>query len=164
MTDVYNISEDARWILNQRRAAVGAAVVDLDSNPDDAARAMQLGRITGTPPSVIYSDMDGFEREHRAGITARILRDNAPLRDWANHDPMATKVASDDWGQLDAVSNKLKNLGLDTRLNRIGGAAFGGFAENYSSAMEVSEPKFQEEYERATPYIRTLMGTGRQKM
>jgi len=95
------------WIMRQRRSAQAGALTSLDANPDDATRAMDLGDSTGTPPAVVYGDLENFEKQHKAALTSELLNNNLYLRDYVNSHPLAAKVSNDDWGQLDAVSQKL---------------------------------------------------------
>src|SRR5215467_8326684 len=104
MTDVYNLSDDARWIIARRRGVASRATEDLEANPDNAAKAILLGNATKTPPSLVYDDLENFEQQHKASLVANILYNNKDLRDWTEEDPMAAKVANDDWGRLDAIS------------------------------------------------------------
>src|SRR5213078_1803038 len=98
------------WSLGERRSAIGQSIVDLDENPDDAARSVDLGIATGVPPILINRDLDHFERQHKAGIVSGILNENENLRNWIRQNPMASRIANDDWGQLDQVSKTLGKM------------------------------------------------------
>lgn len=98
------------WIINQRRSAQVSALQGLDGSPDDAARSMELGKATGVDPSVVNMDLENFEKQHKAALTSQLLQNNQFLRDYANSNAMASKVSSDDWGQLDEVSHRVTGL------------------------------------------------------
>jgi hypothetical protein len=83
----------------------------LDANPDDGARAIELGKSTGTDPALVYGNLDQFEQQHKAALTSQLLSSNKFLRDYAGSHPMAPVVSSDDWGQLDEISHRLHFLG-----------------------------------------------------
>src|SRR5262245_1777150 len=166
MSDVYNLSDDARWILSRRRGIASQAVQDLDANPDQAARAVLLGNATGVPPSVVHDDLENFEQQHKAGITAKILRDNSDLRDWVEEDPMAAKVANDDWGRLDDISRAARrhmltgwpDIGFYKLTPSIPAGqevvrnAVRGFVQGFNEVTAAGEQKTQEDYEKLMGY------------
>src|SRR6266568_6480295 len=86
--------------------ALGAA----DQNPDEAARALDLSKASGVPAPVISNDVEGFERDHKAALTAGFLRGNQHLRDYVNSHPLAAAVSGDDWGHLDQLSQSLEKI------------------------------------------------------
>lgn len=94
-----------------RQSAVSNAVMDADADPEKAARAQQLADATGAHPALVHSDLENFETQNKAALTNQILSRNQYLQDFANSHPLATKIASDDWGQLDTVSTWIKRLG-----------------------------------------------------
>ena len=86
----------ASWIMAQRRSAQASALTSLDDNPDNAARAQELSKATGANPALVYSDLDGFEQQHKAALISTMLENNQQLRDYANGHPLAAKVSNDD--------------------------------------------------------------------
>lgn len=82
-------------------------ITSLDVNPDDAARAMTLGRDSGVPPSVVLNDLPEFEKQHKGALTSQLLDMSPKLNDYINSHPMAAKVSHDDLGQLDLISKIL---------------------------------------------------------
>jgi hypothetical protein len=106
-----NPSDDpAGFIVSQQRAAQSSALQGLDANADDGARAIELGKATGTDPSLVYGNLEQFEQQHKASLTSQLLQSNQFLRDYANSHPMAGVVSNDDWGQLDEVSHRVTGL------------------------------------------------------
>lgn len=95
-----------------------SVVGDIDANPDQAARAMELGKLTGAPASAIYSDLDEFERRTKAQAASAIVRNNPHLSDWVGSDPIVPKIANDDYGALDSISQKTSDMGLPMRVLR----------------------------------------------
>lgn len=156
-----DVNSAVDWSLAQRRSAVGQSVLDLNENPDSAARAIQLGNVTGVPPIVVNSDLDGFEQQHKAGVVTDILNNNSALRDWVQQNPMASKIANDDWGQLDKITDKLKPYQIDIAAPFY--AAVKGFARGTAGALARGEQGLTEEYEKLPPFLRTLLYPGRAK-
>ena len=76
----------------------------LDADPDKAARALQLSRATGVPPLVINADQDRFEEDHRADMTAGIIRRNSQIAAYIRGNDLADHVSNDDYGNLDNAS------------------------------------------------------------
>ncbi len=117
MTDTSGIDpsdfvDPGNFLVAQRKAAQSQAMGALEDNPDDAARALKLADATGAPPALVHSDLEGFEKQHRAMLTSEILNNNEYLRDYVNSHPLAASVSNDDFGQLDAVSKSVRQLSL----------------------------------------------------
>src|SRR5271155_1746427 len=70
------------WTSLQRKRAVLNAIDGLESNPDDAARALDLSKATGAPSGAIYDDLDNAEPKFRAAAAASIVGSNPYLRDY----------------------------------------------------------------------------------
>jgi hypothetical protein len=100
----------ADFIQANRRAAVTQAVTSLDSDPEAAARSMELSQATGVPAPVINSNLEGFEQQHKASLTTQLLNNNDYLRTFINSDPMVAKVFNDSYAQLDAVSASVSKM------------------------------------------------------
>lgn len=107
--------DPAAYILAQQQRATVGVLGSLEDDPEKAARSLELQDSTGTPASLIYGvkgeGVDRFEVQHKAALTASLLKNNQFLAQYANSNPMAAKVSNDDWGQLDAVSGALQKLG-----------------------------------------------------
>lgn len=97
-------------IKQQFFAPQQAAVANIDEDPEKAARSVELEGATGVPAAAIHGDVEGFERQHKAALASRIIANNHYLQDYANADPMHAKVSSDDWAQLDTVSDHIQRL------------------------------------------------------
>ncbi len=106
-------TDPANFILAQRRGSIAQAVGDLDANPDEAARAVELSSATGVPAPVINADLPGFEQQHKAALTASLLSNNDYLRRFIDMNPMAAKVANDDYARLDAISQRVSGAGFN---------------------------------------------------
>jgi hypothetical protein len=80
------------------------ATTSLDADPEQATRALALSRATGAPPLVVYDDIEGFENEHRAKLTAGIVSGNDQLAAYLRGHPLADVVSNDDYGNMDNFS------------------------------------------------------------
>lgn len=86
------------------------AVSNVDVNPDDAARAYELEKVTGVPSSIISGDLDSFESQHKALLAGDIVGGNPYIGEYVNSHPLAAQISNDDYGNLDAVSQHLQPL------------------------------------------------------
>lgn len=132
--------------FSMRRSAQQMAVVNIETNPDDAARAMQLGELTGTPPAVVNGDLSTFERETRANLASEIIRNNPYLSNYINNNPLASQVSNDDYGTLDVISQKLISFSplhfTDPAFTkRLGTAIQHGFGEQPLGAWATNRPE-----------------------
>src|SRR6516164_4295459 len=99
--------------LQSRQRAAQAATsssITLENDPDEAARALELERITGVPSQAIWGDVKGFEQSHKAALAGDILRNNPIISDWVTKHPLAGAISSDDLGNLDQVSTHFPAL------------------------------------------------------
>ena len=91
-------------IQSYTELAPAKATTALDADPDKAARALQLSRATGVAPLVINADQDRFEEDHRADMTAGIIRRNSQIAAYIRGNDLADHVSNDDYGNLDNAS------------------------------------------------------------
>ena len=94
-------------VLKNHAALAG---INANANPDEAARAAQLGAATGVPSNVIHLDPKAFEERLKTQVTQGIVGSNPSLAQYAGSDPMASIVSNDDWGHLDTLSGQLHRL------------------------------------------------------
>lgn len=102
-----DVNKQAVSYLN---SAPRQVVSQIDANPDQAARSVELSSATGVPASVINGDLDGFEAKHKAFLAANIVRGNAQLQAYVNSHPLAASVSNDDYGNLDQFSQSATGL------------------------------------------------------
>lgn len=98
--------------------ALPQTVGNIEENPDKAARALELAKATGVPSSAIYGDLEEFERTNKAQMASSIVANNTYLSDFVNADPMNSRIANDDYGNLDSVSQKTSAMSLPMRVLR----------------------------------------------
>ena len=90
---------------NYTTAAKMQTVSGIDNTtPDDAARAVQLESLTGTPAQVIAPNLEEFDQQTKRNMASSIVSRNPALMQYVNSHPMAAGVSSDDWGNLDNFS------------------------------------------------------------
>jgi hypothetical protein len=87
-------------------------VGNIDEDPKKAQRAMELSKAMGVPGSIIHGDLEEFERQNKAAMASALVANNPHLQDFVASDPMIPKLANDSYGNLDALSEKLDDLGL----------------------------------------------------
>lgn len=90
--------------------AVTRTVGSLEESPDDAARAIELGKKTGANPVAIHADLEEFENNAKAATTAQLIRGNRQISDYINSHPLAGIVSNGDLNKLDDASGKMKAL------------------------------------------------------
>lgn len=80
---------------------------NIDANPDEAARAIELEGASGVPASIIDGNVDEFETNHKAAMASSIVNASPYLTEYVNSHPLAAKVSNDDWGNLGGLSSIL---------------------------------------------------------
>lgn len=110
MSDLDLTFDAPDFIESSRRRTVGTAIDSLPDDPQVAARAYELGRATGEKPALVYTDVEGFEANHKVALTSSILTSNAWLREYVEADQMRAKLSADDWGALDEVTSTLEKF------------------------------------------------------
>lgn len=96
--------------FNDRQSAREQVVGLEDNNPDEAARAIELSRVTGTPSIAVVNDIPGFEKQARDQLATDIINENVALQNYVNSNPMAARISSDDWGNLDGITKRTGSL------------------------------------------------------
>jgi len=110
MTDLSNIDwhKELRESRGEQRssAALNTSAF-VDANPDDAARAIELGTASGLDPQMIMQNLPEFERMHKAMTAGAIVDTNPHLQNYINTQPLASSVSNDDYANLDAASEDI---------------------------------------------------------
>lgn len=97
-----------RKLTSPTDMAAHLGVADVDEDPDQAARSLQLSRATGTPAPVIHGDLEEFERQHKQQLVGEMIRNSEALTDYVNTFPMASKVSNDDYPNLEEVNRAVR--------------------------------------------------------
>jgi hypothetical protein len=131
MTDAY--STGVKDFVLDRDEAIRKTIGYIESSPDDAARALELEQTTGVNSSAIAGDLEGFERRSKSQLAGDLVRNNNYIADYINSHPMAAQLSSDDYGNLDAASQKLVPLQLLRKLPFVQGIEQAG-SDIYTAA------------------------------
>jgi hypothetical protein len=112
-------SDPTDFITSFQRQTTAAAIGGLEDDPAKAARAVQLSDATGIPAPVIHSDLENFEHQHKAALTADLLNNDNYLRQFIASDPMVPKIAGNDYAALDELSQKISSMSfLPSNVNK----------------------------------------------
>lgn len=133
------MSEVEDYFSGNTQAAQTSAVAVMDSDPEQAARSVELGDATGVPPTAIYGDVEGFEAQHKAQLGSSIIGGNQHIADYLNSHPMAPRVSHDDLGQLDNASRAISSIPGASQITRAVNAFKEGFGE-FSGKALLSDP------------------------
>jgi hypothetical protein len=98
--------------------ALPQTVGNIDEDPEKAARSMELAKLTGTPASAIFGDLEEFERNNKVQLASSIVRGNPHIADFVQANPLNSVIANDDYGNLDTVSHKTSMLDLPMKVLR----------------------------------------------
>ena len=111
MTDTYSADDNViDWWSNQRKKTVSDVMSDIDGNPDNAAMALKLQKATGVPAPIINMDVDEYAAKVRKAAAAHIVNQNEVIRQWVDENPMASKIFSDDWHNVDEADEQVRHL------------------------------------------------------
>ncbi|MGN6580168.1 MAG: hypothetical protein ACTHJ1_09300 [Bordetella sp.] len=94
------------------------------SKPDAAGRAMTLAPQVGVPAPAVEADLPTYEQQAQLQKSRQIMAQNPVLAQWVAANPMAARVAQDDFDKLDLLSKLSTALktGADSALaqNQLG--------------------------------------------
>lgn len=169
-TDVdYGPDDPSDLILRDQRQTMSTAMASLEDDPQKVARSFELGEATGDHPAVIYSNLENYENQHKAALTAQLLNSSKFLRQYVDADPMHAKLSNDDYGNLDAVSSAVSKFS-STRAGQIfrapeavGGGIFEGAMEGFKKGWDnVTNPAHIKDQEiKDYPLFTALMQSAR---
>src|SRR6516162_4696322 len=100
----------------QRRASTNFRLA-MDEDPEEAARAHEISKVTGTPASIVNTDVEHYENEGRARLSNGLILKNKYLQQYLN-DRMAAQLSHDDIGPLDQASQSIDKLNNSTALKQ----------------------------------------------
>src|SRR6266403_113473 len=153
------------FIARQQRASRMYALGSLADDPEKAARAVELGDATGDKPALIYGNLENYEEQHKAALTASLLNSNKYLREYVDADPMHAKISNDGYASLDDISESLQKLALPKYKTQtaIAGGIFGGAIEGFKRGWSnVTNPQHVTDEElRKYPLFTAIMQSAR---
>lgn len=140
---------DPNSLIYRRQQTTIQALEGLDGDPQEAGRAVQLGNSTGTPPELIAPDLEHYDSQYKAGLTAHLVNSNDFLRQYIEDKPLAATISQNDWGLMDEISQGLQRMWpvqLAKPLVKMEGTALGeavqGFKEGFG--REALDARFDE--------------------
>src|SRR5258706_305679 len=172
-TDFDEDFDPTSYIARQQQASRMYALGSLADDPEKAARAVELGDATGDKPALIYGNLENYEKQHKAALTASLLNSNKYLREYVDADPMHAKISNDDYGNLDSLSESVQKLSLSSPgyapdaisgalavfSSSIAGGAITGFKRGWAN---VTDPKHvTDEDLKNYPLFTALMQSAR---
>ena len=126
----------AAQVLQTQRGAAGQNLLEAQgSDPDKAARAMQLSRQTGVPQPAIEADLPLAEQAQQVERDSKVLEQSPGLTGFLGGNPLPARMAHDDVGTLGAIEASITKaakylLGTGDKGSFLGdlagGAYFGG--------------------------------------
>lgn len=114
MADGSISTDPADMILGQQQTAKATAFSQLDASPDEAVRAKELGDATGVHPALVMNDLENFDKQNKAAMTAKLLNDNTYLQRYVTEDPLAAAISNDDYAQLDETTQRVLDFSKHT--------------------------------------------------
>src|SRR5258706_15335287 len=165
-TDVDPGLDPSSFILREQRSSMAHAMSSLADDPEKATRAIELGNATGDNPTLIYPNLENYEEQHKAALTASLLTSNKYLRQYVDADPMHAKISNDGYASLDDVSQSLVKLALPKykAQTAIAGGILGGIIRGYKEgAVEgggVGDWALKSEYGIAHPLEASIAAVG----
>src|SRR5882724_7711079 len=155
----------------QRRQAASSLINSAEDDPEKAARAVELGDVTGVPAPLIHGDLDNFEAQHKLSVNQKLVNDNAFLKEYLTSHPMAASISHDDLGQLDAASQAMQTYGTDTGLAKwlkddsISQSFMKGFGDQPFGQMLYQNPieaqrKHDIDWALSNPLVASTVGLG----
>lgn len=120
---------------NMRQRAQGNVVTAPEYKPDDAARAFELEKSSGTPAPAILPDLENFDRDYGVKLGNEIVNNNEYLQNYINAHPLHASLSQDDLGTLDNISKNIQKFGATS----VTGKAFEGFKSFMQADANVTE-------------------------
>jgi hypothetical protein len=128
---------------NERAAAKANTFTGQASDPDQAAKAMDLSKQTGVPASVVEPDVQTYEQQQKFANAQKTLDANPGLRSWIAHNPMAARVAHDDFDKLGTLDKMIQSTSAgwgegvaQDALSRVGWKELSGDTSSQTSQQE----------------------------
>jgi hypothetical protein len=131
-------------LARSRNEALPQVVGNIDEDPDRAQRAYDLAKITGTPATSIYGDLDEFEHNTKAKVASDIVANNPHLTTFVQSNPMVPKIFANSYGVLDEVSSKISAISLPIRKGFNIGVGSGKLGD--WTGIDWEDPAFQAEH------------------
>lgn len=117
----------AQVMTMQRQAATSTLAGAYANKPDDTARALAASRTTGIPVPAAEENLGDATRAAQQQRDSEILFQNPKLQEFMGANPLAARMAQDDFDKLDsvsklatAISSGAREAWLQNRMGRLG--------------------------------------------
>lgn len=157
--DPYHVSSDditraGQDFRSETRTQVNQG---LEADPDDAAEAVNLSQLTGTPAPWVMHNLDEQKQQVRQATAQQLVLSNPALVSYLQSHPMAASVSNDDWANLDQASEDSSKLAalhrvLNAPFDKIGQAELEGIQSGWQGA------DISQEYAKATDPAQNQFG------
>jgi hypothetical protein len=107
------------FVSQDRLQANSSIINSLDDDPEQAAEAVRLGKVTGDDPVLINVDLEDYKRQQKVQLSTNLLDSNEYMRDFIRSSPMAPKLVHDDIGPLDKLTSNIGKTFIDAGLRAI---------------------------------------------
>lgn len=94
--------------IDERQMVNAQVMRGLDADPQQAAESERIGQAINIPGSVVNLDPDNYKRQLRSKLVNDFLDNNEYLREYVRQYPLGAQISSQDWGQLDKVSQLMQ--------------------------------------------------------
>jgi hypothetical protein len=91
-------------------SATGNLVAAQGANPDNAAAAAALSKQFGLPQPVVEANLGAYQQYAQLGKNRQIIGQNPALRNMVIDNPLAARIAQDDFEHLDFISKLTQAL------------------------------------------------------
>ena len=103
--ELFNALQDLR-----QSDATGNMLQAQGVNPDVVARAKSVADELGVPQPVVEADLPNFEQQLQIRKNRELTAQNPALQNMAADNPLAVRMAQDDFDKLDTVSKLIQSL------------------------------------------------------
>jgi hypothetical protein len=80
--------------------AIDNIISAINSNPDEMAKAQELGHQLGMNPTVVSTDIPHFQQQKHLQDAVDVIEKDLGIANWVEADPFNAKLAKDDFPQL----------------------------------------------------------------
>lgn len=90
--------------------ATNNVIAGQGGNPDQVARANAIARQTGVPQPAVESNLPEMEQQVQVAQARKIIDDNPGVANWAANNPLAARMAMDDFNKLGFIAKTTKAI------------------------------------------------------
>jgi hypothetical protein len=95
---------------DSERAWRSQVAISAEDSPDDAARALDLASATGADSGRVYDNLEDYDAHTKVAMSHQVVQSNGFLQQFVLSHPLAPKIANDDYGNLDKLSQSYTKI------------------------------------------------------